>query len=517
MIVCRPLRMIRLMLPFLPVLAAACPAEDADARAERFDGLVESLNATSAGRMKILEIIYNELRGPDGREMHETLRSALSRENILIQQGVVEVMAMLGDPRDMTDFEALLATSDRLEVKTAVIRLLPAFCLTSERARFNYINYAIGYERVARVDVLEPLRRPPLTRRGLFNPNLEELRRRVVIRLARQFDPVRAALRYIDDPALGPAARRTVAHFVGNALGSDPARWAVIWAAQGGDMTLLAPDEVEEIRLAAIASLSDMGAEGLPEAIEAFTLLFSTGDDVLRQAAFDAMSVMCRTAFEGQPMLSAMSSTVEDAVDAENWRRRRYDSTVNLAAYAAETAGSMLRGDLDTAVFTSAVACLGAALSYPAGYPDPGDVLSKNRELGLARLERTVMMWDVSPDERNAAALALGEIGAERAVRALSSIIDSPYCSPGAGIDGTRMADAAINALRNIAVGGHDGRDAAREALLALLSDERLFPPLRAGTPPVGLAHMALWKLQRLARSNDADLDAMVWRRRLGW
>jgi HEAT repeat protein len=505
------------MLPLLLALAAACPAEDAEARAERFDGLIESLNASSSARMGVLETIYNELRGPDGREMREALRAALSRDNTLILQGVVEAMAMLGDPRDVANFEALLATSDKPEIKTAVIRLLPAFCLMSERARFNYINYAIGYERVARMDVLEPLRRPPLTRRGRLDQTLERLQDRVVRRLAAQFDPVNAALAYIDDPLYGQAARRTVAHFVGASLGNDPDRWAGIWAAQTGGMDMLAEDEVEEIRLAALLSLADMGAEGLPEVIDAFRLLFLTGGDVLMQAAFDAMAVMCRTMFDGYPTLSAMNWAAEDAVEAENWRLRRYASTANLAAYAAETAGITLRGDLDTAVFTSAVGCLGAALSYPAGYPDPEGVLAENRKLGLVRLERTMMMWDVSPEERNAAALALGEIGEERAVRALSSIIDSPYCSPEAGIDGTRMAESAIDSLRNIAVGGQNGRDAARAALLGLLADDRVFPPLRAGAPPVGLAHMALWKLQRLARSNDTALDAAAWKQRLGW
>lgn len=507
------------LLCFLFFFCAAAPsrAEDAEARAERFDGLIESLNTTSGGRMPVLETIYSELRGQDGREMRETLRSALSRDNILILQGVVEVMAMLGDDRDASNLEALLATSDKLEVKAAVMRLLPAFCLTSERARFNYINYAVGYERVARPDMLEPLRRPPLTRRGRLDPRLERLKARVVRAIASQFDPVASALRYAGDIVYGEAARAAVTHFLGNVLGSDPALWAGVWEEQGTGIDFLFPEEVEEIRLAGLSSFSDMGAEGLPEVIGAFRLLFAGGGDILRQAAFDTMAVMCRAAFDGYPALSALEWAAEDAVEAENWRRRTYSSALALAAYAAETAGSMLNGNLDTSLFTSAVECLGAALSYPAGYPDPEGVLGENRARGLDRLERMLMMWDVSPEERAAAALALGAIGAERAVTALSSIIDSPYCSPEAGTDGTNMAEAAIDALRNAAVGGQDGRDAARAALLNLLADDRVFPPLRAGAPPVGLSHMALWRLQRLARSTDTEPDAAVWKQRLGW
>lgn len=492
-------------------------AEDAEARADRFDALMDALNSTSDRRSKILETVYAELRGPDGREMQETLRAALSRPNSLILQGVIEAMAMLGDARDVASLEAILATSDKPEVKTAVIRLLPAFCLSSERARFNYINYAVGYERVARPEVLEPLRRPPLTRRGKLDPAIERLQGRVIRCLAMQFDPVGAALRYIDDLLYGQSARRAVIHFVGDSLGNDPGRWDRIWAAQGGDMDLRVPDEVEELRLAALSSLADMGAEALPEVIDAFRVLFSTAGEVQQQAAFDTMTVMCRSAFDGYATLAAMNWDAEDAVEAENWRRRRYASTANLAVYAADTAGNLLGGELETSVFTSAVECLGAALSFPPGYPDPEGALSEKREEGMARLERLLMMPDISPEKRFAVSLALGEIGAERAVRAVSSIIDSPYCSPDAGIDGTRMTETAIDTLRNIAVGKQDGRDLAREKLLDLLDDDRIFPPLRADAPPVGLTHMALWRMQRLARSNDTALDREVWKRRLGW
>jgi hypothetical protein len=332
-----------------------------------------------------------------------------------------------------------------------------------------------------------------------------------------QFDPVAAALRYIDDLLYGQPARRAVTHFVGDSLGNDPARWARIWAAQSGDMDLRAPDEVEELRLGALASLADMGAEGLPEVIGAFRVLFSSADEVQRQAAFDTMTVMCRSAFDGYDTLSAMNWDAEDAVEAENWRRRRYASTVNLASYAADTAETLLGGELETSVFTSAAECLGASLSYPPGYPDPEGVLAARKEEGLTRLERLLMMPDISPEKRFSVSLALGEIGAERAVRALASIIDSPYCSPDAGIDGTRMTETAIDTLRNIAIGSQAGRDSARQKLLAMLGDDRIFPPLRAGAPPVGLAHMVLWRLQRLSRSNDTALDGSVWGQRLGW
>lgn len=505
------------VLLLLAALSATASAEDAKARMERFDGLIESLNASSERRARVLESIYTELRGPDVKEMQETLREALSRRNTLILQGVVEAMAILGDVQDVAHLEAILATSDKLEVKYLVIRLLPAFCLSSERARFNYIAYAAGNDRIPRPGVLEPLRRPPLTRRGRLDAALERLQNRITRSLAAQFDPVGTALRYIDDLLYGAAARQAVNHYVGNALGNDPSRWAGIWASQGREMDVRVPDEVEEIRLAALLSLSDMGAEALPEVIGAFRTLRAAGGDILQQAGFDAMAVMCRVAFGGYQSLVDMKPVAEDAIEAESWRGRRYISAANLAVFTSETAGESLTGGADTSVFTAAAAALGAALAYPADFPDPAGRLADVRESGLAGLERMLLMPDITREKRAAVAMALGEVGALRAVSAIASIIDSPYCSPEFGADGTRLAEAAIDALRDTATAEREGKFAARDELMELLRDGRVFPPLRTGTPPVGLAHMVLWRIQRLARSNDTSLDPDVWRPRLGW
>lgn len=498
-------------------LPRAARAEEAAARAERFDGLIESLNVPSSRRKPVLETIYNELRGPDAREMHDVIRDALSRGNNLILAGVVEAMAMLGDPNDVGYLEALLATSDYHETKIAAIRLLPAFCLSSERARFNFIQYAAGYERTPAKGVLDPLRRPPLTRRGRFDPALEHLRDRVIHCVVGQFDPVAAALRFIDDPALGQAARRTVAHFVGNALGADPGLWARIWAAQGGEMTLNAPGDVEEIRLAALSALADMGAEGLREVIDSFRGLDARGDAVLAQAAFETMTVMCRAAYAEHPVLEAMQSGAEDQVEAENWRLQRYASGARIGAYTAEAAGGALAPDLDGGVFDAAANALGVSLSYPDDYPDRDGGLERAKAAGLARLESLLLMPDLSREKRASVALALGEAGTERSAGALASIIDSPYCSPEFGADGVRLADSAIQALTRTATGGHDGARAARETLLRLLEDDREFPAARQGTPPTGIRHMALWRMQRLAGSNDVSMNPAAWRTRLGW
>lgn len=499
-------------------LAATSVAGESAARLERFDTLVESLNAPSERRAATLELIYNELRGPDSREMHYVLRESLSRSNTLILQGAIEALAMHGDSQDVSDLDAFLATSHLLEVKSLTIRMLPAFCLSgSERSRFNYIRYAAGYERVADPAVLAPLRRPPLTRRGRLDTAQERVQVRVVRALAGQFDPVAAALRYVDDRLYGRAARATVVHYTGNALGRDPGMWASLWNAPGGGAEFREPEEVEELRMAALQSLSDMGAEGLPELIDALRPLLSSREIVLRQAVFDALADMCQSAFKGYSALAEMRLGVEDSVEAEGWRRRRLDSAVNLAAFAADGAGEALIAMDADGVFEPAAACLGAALSYPDDFPDSGGVLAGAKAQGLDLLERLLFMPGIGVPQRAAAASALGVVGAARSVRALDGIINSPYCMPENGPDGLRMAEAAVDALRAVATGEHGGRAEARAVLLRLLRDTRLFPVSRPNAPPVGLAHLVLWRLQRLARSNDVALEPEIWRMRLGW
>ncbi len=492
--------------------------EDAGALADRLDSLIEAMNTTAGGRVHAIEAVYNELRGPNSREMQTMLRESLSRANTLIVQGAVETLAMLGDPTDIGAIGSLLATTGTLEVKNVAIRLLPAFCLmNSERSRFNYIAYAVGYQRVAAPDILEPLRRPPLTRRGRLNHATEQMQTRVTRILAGQFDPVGTALPYSEDLFYGPAARAAIEHYIGKALGNDPSRWARIWAAQGMDMEYLVPDEIAEIRSNALLSLSDMGAEGLPELIAAFSRLLDSDDEALNQSAFETMGVMCRTGFDDFGPLAAMDFSQEDATEAENWRRRRFMSTKRIARFSILRATNQLPQARDSGLFAAAAGCVGSALNYPPDFPDEDGLLLESRKNGIAELERMLLMPDIDRGQRAAVAVALGQAGSVGSVAAILSIVQSPYASPEFGSDGLRMAEAAVDALLLAATGIQDGRDDARTALLAMLADARSYAPVRADAPPVGLAHLVLWRLQRLARSTDTSLNAENWKSRLGW
>ncbi|MDR3077384.1 MAG: hypothetical protein LBV15_01315, partial [Planctomycetota bacterium] len=447
-----------LPLILLSLLAAAGSSDGAGGAAapERFDDLIESLNAPSYRRASAVEAIYKELRGPNAREMREALQGALSRRNLLIRQGAAEALAAFGSFDDMPALEALLATSGDMEVKCLILRLLPAFCLgDSERARFNFIRYATGGERLPGPNVLPPLRRPPLNRRNRLDTRREYARTQVIYAIVRQFDPVDAALRHIDSRLHSKAAEEAVLHYVGNGLGNDPSRWARLWAAQGGSMDILVPDEVAEIRMSAVLSLSDMGAEGLPEVVGAFRRIIGGGDAVLGQAVFDAMSAMAATAYGDFPLLSDMDTGGLEA--AENWRARCLSSASALAVFAADASRGVLESPADESFFASAASCLGRALSFPEGFPDPQGVLAAAKEGGLDCLERLLLMPDIGVGKRTAVIGALGEIGGRRAVSAVGAILASPYASPAGGSDAMRLAEAAVNSLRAAAISGPDG------------------------------------------------------------
>ncbi|MCC8179599.1 MAG: hypothetical protein LIP23_01615 [Planctomycetes bacterium] len=511
----------------LSVILAACAAltlpaqpvrgEDARARAERFDGLVESLNATSARRASITDQIYNELKGNDSREMHELLRVTLRRGNSLILQGVVEILAAHGDVRDVPNLETLLASSHSLEVKSLTLRLLPTFCLGSERDRFNYIRYAAGYTPLAPAAVLASLRRPPLTRRGRLDPDQDRLKIRIADILASQFDPVGAALPYIDDPVFAANARATIVYYTGEALGNDPSRWRDIWFNQSSAVVPEVAWEVEEIRMSALQSLADMGAEGTPNLLQALDKLRGDAEPVLSQALFDALGTMCRTAFAEAAEMSELVFDSADAAAGDAWRNRRLASAVSLALFSATLATEVMSQGGDPARFVAAADCLGASLSFPPSFPDPAGGLESARREGMLVLQRLLMMPELGWQRRSAVVTAMGRIGLEQSAVAIDSILQSPYVSAESGGDGLRLAESAVDSLALIAASGQPGRDAARQALLALLSDPREYPPIRPGGLPVGMAHLALWRLQRMARSTETALDADFWRSRLGW
>lgn len=501
----------------LSMVMTACPvaAEDAVARSERILGLVESLNAGSSRRDEVLGVIYNELRGENAGEMRAALKNGLVHGNMLVQIGVVEAMAMIGDVRDLYELELALEGNSRFDVRRAILRMLPAFQLwNNERARFAYIRYVNEGGRVRNPAALAPLRRPPFNRRGKLDPAQDLLRADLAEMTLAMFDPITASIGHIFDAVYGETAREGVVQYTGTSLGNDPRLWAEVWQTLAADLALANAGEIEEIRLAALATASDLGIEGIPLTIDRFAYLFSLGETLLDQSGLETLASMCRSAYDELDLLASEDYRIISGDQEKAWRERRAASAARLARFTIDE--SLKRID-DPALTLTAINAVGVASSFPETIPDPDGALVAGRTEAASRLALSSMSPTSSISVRRASLEALGEIGSERAVGVLEEIIRSPYASPESGRNGQDIAAAAIDALARIASGAAPGASAAGRLLLALLADGREFPPVKAGVPPTKIGHLVMWRLQRLAKTSDISLDAQFWQTRLGW
>lgn len=506
-----------LILAFAFSCLCGARAEDAQARAERLGGLVESLNGGYRRREEVSSQIYNEMRGENAAEMRAALKEGLFHGNLLVQLGVVESLAMFGDPGDVDDLETVLNVSDRFEVKTSILRLLPAFLLhNNERGRLAFLRHIHADKGADDVAALAPLRKPPLTRRGRYDAGLDDLALRISRMMVRQFDPIAAAIAYVNDPVLGEAARAAVLRYTGSRLGNDPTLWGGIWATLADDLNLSNRDEIEEIHLGALAALADLAAEGTAVVLEGFETLLEFDSAIITHAAMDALVHMCRFNYEKAGLVMSGDFGIADGAGEDGWRERNNASAVRLGVFTADRALRLV-ASVHPEIETVAVEALGAACSYPGSLPDPGGLLAEKRAEAVSTLTLLAMSPETPSAMRLAVLRALGEIGSARAVDVVREILASPYAAPEREADGLATAEASVAALARIAVEGRDGAPEARRLLLALLRDERRFASPKPEAPPIQMGHIVMWRLQRIAKLGSVSLEPEFWANRLGW
>ncbi len=506
---------------FFLVLLVCCSgpglAEDAAARSERIQSLVESLNAGYSRRAQVTAQIYNALRGDDAAEMRAALTDGLYHGNLLVQMGVVETMAMAGDLRDVDDLATVLETTRRFQVRTSILRFLPAFLLwNNERARLAFVRYVNEGGATGDAQALAQIQAPPLTRRGRIDPVRDELFSRIADLVIRQFDPVKTAITHVSDPLVGEEAKAAVLSYVGSALGNDPGRWQEVWQTLERDLPLANADEVEEIRMYALAALAEIGAEAQPEVIDSLNYLFSFEQPVLTQAIYKTLAAMCRSAYAELRLVNDPDFGMRSGEAESAWLERRQRSAERLALYAPEIAGKGMN-NANVSVALAAIECLGAAVSYPLELLNSDGAYEEARKKAVEELALSAMSPDVTTDVRRAVITALGETGAGEAVGVVEEILASPYSRAGLTPEGEQIAESCVAALVALATGQGDGANAARNSLLDLLHDDRSFPPLKAGVPPVRMGYLVMWRLQRLASTGEISLDREFWQSRLGW
>ncbi|MDR3211618.1 MAG: hypothetical protein LBU79_06860 [Planctomycetota bacterium] len=507
-----------LLLPF--ILPAARAGDNASSR-ERFVGLVESMNTTSAQRDEVIANIYNELRGPQAGLMHSALISGISRGNLLVQLGAVEAMAMRADPHDIETMALVLESTPRLEVKTELIRLLPVFQLyANERTRLAFIRYVNAAPSVGDWPELLPLRRIPLNRQGRLDKQQITIRQRLVEIICKQFDPVSQAILRINDPVYGDTARTAVGRFTAGLLGNDSRSWSENWRSLSDYIPLDNASEIQEIRLTALTSLVDMGAAPGSVLLNGFEYLVTSGDPIIIQAVMEGAASILRVAFSNLRQLAGDNSGMAEGRAEGEWLDSLAATTANLTLFTLRQGKSLLASPVPS-VRLAAVIAMGAGSSFPRMVQAAAPDLERERDLIINNLADLAMHPETTQELRLRLVAAMGEVLEPRTVGLLKNILASPYSE--ADRSGQEVAEAAVAALAELAISQTDNpttelaRHDAREAILTLLSDMRQYPSNKAGVPPVRIAHLALWRLERLAKSRDISLEQDFWRQRLGW
>lgn len=498
-------------------MSVSFAAEDVQGRAERIGGLVESLNTGSIKRESIVSDIYNELRGENAIQMKQALKAGLYQSGLLIKLGVVESLAMLGDPRDLDDLEKTLEVSGNFVVRTTILRLLPAFLLhNTERARIAFVRYIYEGRDTLDPAVLTPLRRPPVTRRGRYDKRQDDLALRISAIILRQFDPIGAALQHINDPLYGEQARNTVLSYTDSALGNNPREWNDIWQGIAIHIMPKHPEEIEEIRLTALSAMSDMAMEGTENVVDAMNFIFSIRNPVIELGVLETLVTICRSSYDRAAMVMSPDYGMEDGDEEMAWEKRFLESTLRIGEYALTIAAARL-ADREESISLAAINAVGAAGSVPENLPGAEAILDNLLPALIRSLAQISMAPDIDSTKRKAALRSLGEIGTTSSVAVIREIINSPYASPENGADGQSIAEASVAALFNIVSTGREGNGDAKQLLLALLQDDRKFISPKPNVEPTLMGHIVMWRMQRLAKSGELSLDPAYWAPRLGW
>lgn len=475
--------------------------------------LVDSLNAGSRTRAQVIDKIAQELAGPNRMAMQAMLFDGLENKGLLIKLGCVEALARRGQAADAVALTKVLPLLAQTEVRIKIIRLLPAFYLHSdERLRRAFIEAVDNQQGRIDKSLLDRLRLPPESRRGRFLPEQDEMRLIVERAIAGQLDPIATI---IAQPDRGPSAREAISRYAGQTLGRDPAQWGTVWKQEGIRDNLPGATDLEEITLAALETLGEVGAEGTPAVLDDFRRLLSRNDDKTDTAALETLTQMCdnsRTSIAPAVDPSKLRERDKPLADAEAaWRARRLKDADALSAMAFETA--MARLDAKSPdVRAAAAICLASA--WP---PQENGKDDAQRALAATQLCFRLALPNEEPKVRRAIVAALGKLPGLETVDTLNRLLDSPYVDASQGRDAMALTIAVAEALAEIALSSGPGNIQARQALLSRLGDDRKLSGGQDGNLSVTVGHVILWRLQRIAKTGEAERNPDFWRLRMGW
>lgn len=456
----------------------------------------DAFGLDGAARVRALAIrrLVDACRGPHARLARQVVAESCDPARPVMARGAVGVLARLGDADALAVVERGLPFFVDPALRAHALRSLPAFLHPRDEAvRRRWMEFIEkGGDRAD--DALRTLlRQPPRPRLGrTVDPDADARRHRVLRLLAHHADPVAVALASMASPGGQARAMAVVRHYVGPSLGRDPARWAALWA--GGDFgyTRETASAVRDVRRVILVTLGDLGADALPEVLDALRKMADGSDQ-----AIDRELVL---------------RTLRDVARAECVRTRAAPDDVHIRARHAalvDTVRTLGRAELSAHGPSSVRAQAALALASVCGLSAAGEDAGASRET-VERLRRFALR-ERDADVREAVVQALADIGDADAVALLAMLLDQ-WAFEGAADarhDGGRIAARGLAALVEVALNADcTGAPAARAALRTLLTRHDTPSGASAGTT---LGTLTVSALQRATgRSTDAR-DPSAW------
>ena len=486
------------------------------------ESLVESLNATTSGRTVVVKKIANELKEANRNILYNMLLEYLDNSSLLIQIGIVESLARSGKIEALPVLCRHLRLVPHTEVRLSILRLLPAFLFfDDERTRLNYINQIETQHEELTGDLIILLRQPPVSRRGRFSPQLDQIRLQIITAAGSQLDPVSALLAEMKINDSRYLARKSLLWYLGDMLGKDDSLWLDNWLNRNQNGKVLREDDLEEISLAAMRLLANIGAEAFPETVSGFIHVFSKKNNTLEVAVFETMSSMAKTAeYITRSQVNLVSREHnKELIDLENnWRNRIIMSANLFYAFAFDKSYSGVGSNMSD-IRVAAVLCMAA--SSPEPLPEDDAAMAKEkqarREKAALLLRRVFIFPEETYEVRKSVAIALGLLADPITVETLKLLINSPYIINLQARESTGLANAIIDSLVKIATSNSPGNKEARMVLLELLDNKTKFPTEKPGLSPVTISHLTLWRLQIIGKSSNGTFDVDFWKKHLNW
>ncbi len=384
--------------------------QDLDYQARNnINNLIKGLDSPFEFRSQYIDQLVKLADSGQRELVMNVLKNTLSKKNMQISEGVIEVFARVADPEVIPTLQDELLYSQYLDVRRSIIIHLPAFCISDREIRYEIVNMFEDSEFDLPPRLLAAVRQPPISNiTGEYDSTVEEsTRRRVETSLSWQLEPIEAIISFGLENDNQDRALAVLKKMLGVDLGHSKDSWVEFWRSRG--RTYISPDqdEIFTTQVLACKMLANIGAEGTELLLEHVLWNMSTPHDTVRQAVLVMLYQI--TVFSNNEVLEH-ENMLNNGIDFQPevlWRKRKIESNERLKQTIFVIAQKYL-GDNNFDIRIAIVDCLGAT----------------NSEAAIPYIKKALRTDSQSQVMRLHIAQALGHIGGSEAVNILKLMVD---------------------------------------------------------------------------------------------